>query len=166
MKKDSANEINIALTNEELVGLIALYSEKADTVAKEIEELQEKQKLILATLNKLNRQSGKKENAYNADWTWVAKISFVLKSANKPMKAKDISEMIYTLDSEILNDLESKEKYSSTISSTIVQRVDKVYKRIKESEEDGGEYLVGLIEWPDSKFDENNKGSLLWSLKS
>lgn len=165
MKTNTINETNISLTNDELREMVELYQSKADTIANEIELLLEKQRIILATLNKFRIQSrGSKENSYSVDWTWVAKISYALKSMNKPMKSKEITDFIFQLDSEIKNDIDPKDKYASSVAATIAQKVDKVYKRIKESEEEGGEYIVGLIEWPDAKFDEKNKGSHFGSL--
>jgi hypothetical protein len=158
------NVKNIEFTGDEVRELIQLYNAKADSVAKEIEELQLRQRAIHAMLNKLSHSLPKPENSYSPDWPWALKITYVLKRVNKVVKSKDIVDFMYDLESEILNDIEPKDKYIKSVSATISQKVGTTFKRIKESEEEGGEYLVGLSEWSDDKFEVKNKGSLFGSL--
>ena len=147
------NEISVVLTDQEVGEMLTLYKEKEKVISVEIEKLKEKHRAILTTISKLsNRSSEKKSGSYDIKSNWIVKIIYALKRANKPLKTKDIVELIYNIESELLYNVAKRDKYYASISAIIPQYLDedKPLRRYRESEHD--DYLIGLKEWSNDKF--------------
>jgi hypothetical protein len=122
------------LLNQKQIQLDVQYSvlkevyEKHERLKKEHEQLKEK----LSTNENPN-------DGYRKDWTWVAKIVFVLEQAGKPLRSAEIIEVLEKREAHLKEHTSQKQYFSAFINMAL--KAERI-KREKRKGERGYYYLV------------------------
>ncbi|MBD0288151.1 MAG: hypothetical protein ICV79_22400, partial [Flavisolibacter sp.] len=125
-EKEKALEVQYAVLKE-------VY-EKYQLLQKEHEQL--RQKLM---------EYENPEDGYRKDWTWVRKIVYVLEKAGKPLRAKEIIEVLEKREPHLKNHT-SKEQYFSAFINMAMK--NERIKREKRKGERGYYYSLNVDLFP------------------
>jgi hypothetical protein len=115
-----------------------------EALIKEIKQLREQQgaKTKTAAPAAVKEQNTTDLSGYDVSWTWLNKLIFILKQANKPMQSKEILKLMDSADKS-LKYFDDKQKVLSVHLNKAVK-----YERIKHHKVRGsGGFFYCLPEW-------------------
>jgi hypothetical protein len=129
-------------TKKEVDGLLKEAQNQLDvqySVLKEVYEIYERLKKEHELLKEKLSSFENPNDGYRKDWTWVAKIVFVLEKAGKPLRSAEIIEILEKRE-EHLKEHTSKQKYFSAFINMAL-KAERI-KREKRKGERGYYYLL------------------------
>jgi hypothetical protein len=132
--------------------------EQIEILQLELKQALKENAVLINEINKLKEQQGtktktaalaavKEQNTidlagYDVSWTWLNKLIFILKRANKPMQSKEILKLLESIDKS-LKYFDDKQKVLSVHLNKAVK-----YERIKHYKIRGsGGFFYCLPEW-------------------
>jgi hypothetical protein len=137
-------DAKIVVSDSERKELIEYYKSKVDLINRDLDLLFQKKKtyesMLIKLINVTESHAVDPKVTYDSSWPWSTKIVYVLKKADQQLRTKDIVDVLTNIDSST-----DRDRYTSSISAIISQKVDTVFKRFKS--EDDKDYYVGLMEW-------------------
>jgi len=158
--------IILEIDSEQAARLKSFYENEVSEYSKRIAELQFKLQSSTKMLSTINaRISGREEKyiqkplphlsngngsglgQYKKDWTWSAKVLYVITKINKAITLNQILDEIRTYEPHIGSGMNPTfRKIQAGISANLKARIDNgsTYNRVKA---DNGQYLYGFKEW-------------------
>lgn len=129
-------------TKKEVYGLLKEKQIQLDVQYSVLKEVYESYERLKKEHEQLKEKLSRYENpddGYRKDWTWVAKIVFVLDNAGKPLRSAEIIEILEKRE-EHLREHTSKQQYFSAFIN-LALKAERI-KREKRKGERGYYYLL------------------------
>jgi hypothetical protein len=137
-------DTKIVVSEDDRKELIEYYKGKLEIASRELEAILEKKKsyenMLVQLINNSETHAVNSLSKYETAWSWMLKITYVLKKANRTLRTKDIVDALIVLDHT-----SDRDKYTSSVSAIISQKLDTAFRRYKD--DTTGEFFIGLMEW-------------------